>query len=304
MAAKKYDREKANAVAEGKWVPSPQAQSKSLWYRVGACVLWAIAIGLEIFVIVKFLLPSKPVNTWLIIGLIVAIGLAALAGSFLWKKANHINPASEKNKFAFWVQNQLGVIITVIAFLPLIILIFLDKDMDGKQKGILGGVAIAVAVAVGLLSADYHPVSQEQINRERNVVQELTGQNLVWWSKSGEKFHVCKNVGALRNTKPENLRSGTVEKAHEDGINELTKQWVSEARSPKQCNIPDADAKIESILNGAVPGLTADEAKKTVDEGDAAQVTSTPAPASVTKPAPATKHAPAPKQTRVPAPVG
>ncbi|GAA3034345.1 hypothetical protein GCM10010528_14030 [Gordonia defluvii] len=304
MAGKKYDREKANAVAEGNWVPSPEAKSKSLWFRIGAIVLWAVAIGLEIFVIVKYLLPSKPVNTWLIIGLIVAIGVAALAGSFLWKKANHISPASEKNKVAFWVQNQLGVIITVIAFLPLIVLIFLDKDMDGKQKGILGGVAIAVAVAVGLLSADYHPVSQEQITRERNVVQELTGQNEVWWSKSGEKFHVCKNVGALRNTKPENLRSGTVEKAHEDGINELTKQWVSEARSPKQCNIPNADAKIEAILNGAVPGLSADEAKKTVDEGEAAEVTQAPASVPATN-APATSPAKkAPTHTRTPVPVG
>ena len=74
MAGKKYDREKANAVAEGNWVPSPEAKSKSLWFRIGAIVLWAVAIGLEIFVIVKYLLPSKPVNTWLIIGLIVAIG--------------------------------------------------------------------------------------------------------------------------------------------------------------------------------------------------------------------------------------
>ena len=103
--------------------------------------------------------------------------------------------------------------------------------------------------------------------------------------------------------RPENLRSGTVEKAHEDGINELTKQWVSEARSPKQCNIPNADAKIEAILNGAVPGLSADEAKKTVDEGEAAEVTQAPASVPATN-APATSPAKkAPTHTRTPVPV-
>ena len=53
-------------------------------------------------------------------------------GSQLWKKANHIKPASEKNKFTFWLWNNLGFIVSVIAFMPIIILILVNKDADKK----------------------------------------------------------------------------------------------------------------------------------------------------------------------------
>jgi hypothetical protein len=56
----------------------------------------------------------------------------------LWKKANHIDPASEKNKAKFWLWNNLGTILSVLAFLPIIILVFTNKDLDKKSKGLVG----------------------------------------------------------------------------------------------------------------------------------------------------------------------
>ncbi len=57
----------------------------------------------------------------------------------MWKAANKQDPASKADKARFLFQNQLGAIITLIAFVPLIVLIFMDKDMDPKNKKIAGG---------------------------------------------------------------------------------------------------------------------------------------------------------------------
>ncbi len=55
-------------------------------------------------------------------------------GSMLWKKSNRLDPASEKNKFMFFMQSQLGLVVSAIAFLPLIIFILTSKNLDKKQK--------------------------------------------------------------------------------------------------------------------------------------------------------------------------
>lgn len=62
------------------------------------------------------------------LGLIVGDGITAIIGSLLWKQANRLDPASEKDKFRFFVQNQLGLLITIVAFFPLVLLILTDKN--------------------------------------------------------------------------------------------------------------------------------------------------------------------------------
>ena len=47
-----------------------------------------------------------------------------IIGAQLWKKANKIKPASEKNKFLFWLWNNMGVIACAVAFIPFVILAF------------------------------------------------------------------------------------------------------------------------------------------------------------------------------------
>jgi len=63
----------------------------------------------------------------------------------MWKRANKHDPASREDKVRFFVQNQLGAIITLIAFLPLLAMVFLDKDMDPKTKKVAGGSAHCAA---------------------------------------------------------------------------------------------------------------------------------------------------------------
>ncbi|GEE03450.1 hypothetical protein nbrc107696_38960 [Gordonia spumicola] len=249
----------------GSFVASPEAKSKALTFRIIAAVLWAIAIGGELFTIF-WVLKQDPITMWLLIVLIVAIGAFALGGSLLWKKANRFDPASRKDKVRFFVQNQLGVIITIIAFLPLIVMIFLNKDMDGKQKGIAGGIAIVIAAAVGLASADWNPPSVEQYSVEKNVVQQLTGKDEVVWVKGGKAFHVCREASDLAKSKDENIRTRPVADAHADGIPRLTKKWVSEAT--KNCGIPVE--KVDEVL-GSVDDVTS-----TLDDSEIATDNGTP----------------------------
>src|SRR4029079_17809730 len=115
------------------WQATQDQKSAARRLRIFAVLSWAVAIGGEAAGI--YLLKQHKfdnVNLPLLIGILVAIAIFAIAGSMLWKAANRHDPASKADAFRFFVQNQLGAIITLIAFLPLIVLIFMDKDMDAK----------------------------------------------------------------------------------------------------------------------------------------------------------------------------
>ncbi|MEO7365882.1 MAG: hypothetical protein ABIW03_06145 [Sphingomicrobium sp.] len=137
--------------------------------RLFAALSWVVAIGTEIAAIVllrqhKFDHGNLP----LLIGLLVVIAIFAIAGSLMWKAANKHDPASKADTVKFFVQNQLGAIITVVAFLPLIVLILMDKDMDPKNKKIAGGIGAALAVLATVIGVDFNPPSVEQYTQDMN----------------------------------------------------------------------------------------------------------------------------------------
>ena len=99
----------------------------------------------------------------------VVIAIFAIAGSVFWKKANRHDPASKEDGFKFFVQNQLGAIITVIAFLPLLALVFLDKDMDPRTKKIAGGIGVGLAALATVVGIDFNPPSVEQYTEDMNA---------------------------------------------------------------------------------------------------------------------------------------
>ena len=86
----------------------------------------------------------------------------------MWKAANRHDPARESDRFRFFIQNQLGAIMTVIAFLPLIVLIFMNKDIDPKNKKIAGGVGAVLAIIAALIGITYNPPSVEQYTKDMN----------------------------------------------------------------------------------------------------------------------------------------
>ena len=152
------------------WQATQSQQSAAKRLRVFAALAWIVAIGGEIAGIV--LLRQHRFdhgNLSLLIGILVGIAIFAIAGSLMWKAANKHDPARESDKAKFFFQNQLGAIITLIAFLPLIVLIFMDKDMDPKNKKIAGAVGAVLAVAATLIGVSWNPPSVEQYTKDMNA---------------------------------------------------------------------------------------------------------------------------------------
>lgn len=217
---------------ETTWTPTPEAKKSAGMFRIIAAVLWVLAIGTEAFAIF-WVLKQNPVSMVLLIALLVVIAALAIGGSLLWKKSNRLDPASKADKVRFFVQNQLGLIITIIAFLPLIVLIFTNKNMDGKQKGIVGTIAIVLLVVGGYFGTSFNPPSTEQYASETNQVVEATGVNHVFWTKTGKVFHLCKDASAVNlESKDNTIYEGTVAEAHAAGKSRLTLQVEQER---KQC---------------------------------------------------------------------
>ncbi len=215
------------------WTPTPEAKKQATTRRIIAVVLWLLAIGTEAFAIF-YVLKQNPINMVLLIILLVVIAALAIGGSLLWKQSNRLDPASKSDKVRFFVQNQLGVIISAIAFIPLIILIFTNKNMSGQQKAIAGIIAIVLLGASGTIGASVNPPSTEQYTSEsQQVIDANGGQNLVYWTKTGKVFHLCAAASAVNlQSKDNQIYSGTVAEAHAAGKSRLTLQVEQER---KQC---------------------------------------------------------------------
>ncbi len=194
------------------FVATDEAKGQAKQLRLFAMLAWIIAIAGEIFAILKLI--GDDTLTWLIVT-IVGILILSVVGSMLWKKANRLDPASEKDSFRFFVQNQLGAIMGVLAFLPLVILIFMDKNASGKTKGIAGAVAVVALLIAGITGVDFNPPSiekyTEQINSQTAELKTLNnGSDLVYWTNQGNKYHIFEDCQHIKNRE---IHSGTVEEA-------------------------------------------------------------------------------------------
>lgn len=238
----------ASGKKEPVWKPSEENKKKATTFRIFAWVAWLVAISLELFAIF-FLMRQDPVNMVALIIVIVIIGVLAVAGNLLWKQANRLDPASKKNKTKFFIQNQLGAIMTVLAFLPLVLVIFFDKNLDGKQKALAGGLGAVAMVVIALttgVSWDGGP-SQEQYAEEENIIVLLTGEDLVYWTKSGSVFHVCAEVPDVnRESQDGQIYEGTIADAHAAGKERLTLRWESEAT--KYCGY--SQEQVDAVKEG------------------------------------------------------
>ena len=220
-------------LVEIKETPREKATSK----RIVAVCLWLVGIFFEVVGILRLKgvigwLPSVSETTFLI-GCLVLDCIAVVIGSQFWKKANHIDPASKKNSFKFWVQNNLGSIISVIAFLPIIIFVLMDKDMDKKNKTIVTAVAVILFLVAGISSYDFNPVSEEDIAHAEaevlangNYDTNEDGVPIVYWAEHSKKYHVDQDCPALKNS--ENVYFGTVKAAYEKGLTEPCRRCIHE----------------------------------------------------------------------------
>ena len=210
-------------------VPAKKSGGSALGLRIGAIALWLVAIGCEVMAIMavmkNFTIRFTKVantNTLLTIILFVVLDLIfAIIAAQLWKKANHIDPPSEKNKFVFYLVSELGVIMACICFIPLIIWLLKDKKLDKKTKTIAAIVAVVALLITGVASADFNPISAEEKAEAEQVFTES-----VYWSPFGHKYHLHTECGALSNSAT--LYEGSVTEGIESGrtsVCSFCKNW-------------------------------------------------------------------------------
>jgi hypothetical protein len=258
------------------WAATQDQKGKAKKLRLMAGGSWFVAIGTEIAAIV--LLMKNTFDSGglaLLIGLFVVIAIFAIAGSLMWKRANRHDPASKSEPVKFFVQNQLGAIITVLAFLPLLVLIFLDKDMDPKTKKYAMGAGAALAVIAAAFGVDLDPPSTEQYTQDMNecaaqikakqettacspevaeqaqsiaddsaaVAEATGGLDVVYWvaPKDGAEKSASKLVFHLcedvTHLRGKKVNSGSVTEAYSQNAVRLTKQLAMEQR---QCGFAEA----------------------------------------------------------------
>lgn len=185
--------------------PVGNAKSK----RIAAIILWIVAIAMEVLAVL--VLNGKGVHfmsqlTQLIVAIVLDLA-CIIIGSQFWKQANHIDPASEANKVKFWLWNNMGVIVCTIAFVPIIILMLTNKELDKKTKAIATVVAIIALLIGGVSSYDFNPISEEQLG----AAVETLGDEQVYWSPFGHVYHTHDDCQSLNQS--EQLTVGTVDQA-------------------------------------------------------------------------------------------
>ena len=210
--------ENAAAAEAGKKAPKQRASG----FRLIAVLLWLLAIGAEVVavLILNKTIYAKDITTGLIIALAADLILVVL-GSQLWKRANRIDPASEKNKLKFWLWNNMGVIVSAIAFVPIIILMLKDKDLDPQAKKIASIVGIAALLIAGASSYTWNPVSQEALTEATDQVTSVNEDGGVYWTRFGRKYHLDTDCSSL--SRSETLFSGSIDEAFEANRTDLCK---------------------------------------------------------------------------------
>lgn len=200
--------------------------------RIIAIVLWVIAILFEVIGILRLsgvinLFSNLSVTTFLIICILLDLAFF-IPGSLIWKKANHIDPASEKDKTKFWVINNLGTILSVLAFLPLIVFVLTNKDLDKKSKGIVTVVAVIALLIAGVTSYDFNPVSKEQLEKAEKEVLNVSESGKVYWAPHSKKYHVDPDCPAFSQS--ETVYEGTVKQAYEHNLTDPCRRCIPELK--------------------------------------------------------------------------
>lgn len=241
------------------FVASDEAKAKAGQFRLFAVLAWLVAIAGEVFAILKLIHDSTMI--WLIVAIVVIL-ILAIIGNLLWKKANRLDPPSEANKVSFFFKSQLGAIMSVLAFLPLVIMIFTNKEASGKTKGIAGAVAIVALLAAGITGVDFNPASIEkyskQIQEQTDSLKQIApNAEFVYWigeagkiKDSTHKYHIYEDCQYIKEK--ENVQKGTIKDAFsKNGESELCK--VCKARALKENETPS-----ENILEQVQEAVTGD----------------------------------------------
>ena len=215
------------------WRATHGQESAAKRLRIFAVVAWIVAIAGEVAgVVLLYRHTFDHGNLALLIGILVGIAIFAIAGSLMWKAANRHDPARQSDTARFFFQNQLGAIITVIAFLPLLVLIFMDKDMDPKNKKIAGGVGAVLAVAATLIGVSWNPPSVEQYTKDMNSCAAQIKANQPTTACSPEVAAQAQDIAKDSQT----VAEATKDPAHPNGQDVV--YWIAPENGAKKAATP------------------------------------------------------------------
>ena len=131
----------------------------------------------------------------------------------------------------------------IVAFLPFIILVLTNKNLDKKSKTIATIAAVVALVIGGLVSYEWNPVSQEDLQHYQTYIE-----GDVYWTKSGGVFHTHADCYHLGNS--DELIQGSVDEAFAANKNRPCKTCL------KADNIPtyeEAKAAADEDPAGTTP---------------------------------------------------
>ena len=205
MAEKKTTKKAAEA-------PKNYSTEGATGKRVAAICFWVLAVACELVAIMNLTgkwylptliagLPDNPI-IYLIAFLVLDL-IFLIIGSQFWKKANHIDPASKENKVKFFLQNQMGLIMSIICFVPFIVML-LKTDKEGtlaigkKHKTIVLVIAVVALLLGGLLSVDWDPISSE----EKTAAIANHGTDTIYVTPYGHCYHYYADCQSLTRSNP------------------------------------------------------------------------------------------------------
>lgn len=277
MAEKKEHKiitSEAAKTASKKGVAAQQIAQSTVGLRIGSVVLWIIALVAEFLAIKAILAPEDdpfisgmaPLTAGIIF-LVVDL-IAVIVGSLLWKKANHIHPASEKNALTFWLWNNLGVIMAAIAFIPFVILLLTNKNADQKTKTVGTIVAVVAMLIAGVSSYDFNPYSAEE---QQEILKMEEATSTVYWTEGGKVFHIYEDCQHLNQS--EELHQTTTQEAEDAGKERLCKTCMKRHEKEVPVETPaepteEGQTVLEEVSEAAESALDNAEEKvtETVEE--------------------------------------
>ena len=152
----------------------------------------------------------------------------------------------------------------MIAFLPLIVLIFMDKDMDPKNKKIAGGAGVVLAAIATLIGVSWSPPSVEQYTKDMNTCAAQIRANQPTTACSPEVADQAKDIARDSDT----VAEATKDAAHPTGQDVV--YWIAPENGAKTSSTPHvfhlcegvSPLKGKSINHGSVTEAYAENATR------------------------------------------
>ena len=233
--------EKASSAKSSKTPEKPYSTAGAMERRIGAIICWVLAIVCEIFAICLYTgkLEITFMKTTIALVILIVVDLIlVIIGSLLWKKANHIDPASKKNKLKFFLWNNMGVIACIVAFLPFIIVILTDTENKDPQMKKIAGIAAAIALVIGVLfSIEWSPISQEEKTAQVQYSEH------VYYTQWGKKYHLYEDCSHINNS--DSKTEASVEEAINHGCNDVCKTCADKYEKENGKSYLDIQAAVE-----------------------------------------------------------